>query len=121
MINELCEFLQTIGIETKLYRETDDGGVLSISVWAKPGSKVEKCSLGETGEIVLYFREKPIEGKANKAIAKSLGKILGVGAKNVEIDQGEKSRHKKILLYFAFTNDKNLSYYKSKFAIITGN
>lgn len=121
MISELNEFLHSLGVESKLYRKTEDGGVLSLSVWAKPGSKVEKCSLGETGEIVLYFREKPIEGKANKAIAKSLGKILGVGTKNVEIDQGEKSRHKKILLYFAFTNDKDLSYYKNKFANITGN
>ncbi len=121
MLNELNDYIASLGIHSAIYQKTEDGGILSFYVWAKPGSKVEKCLCNEQGQIILYFKEKPVEGKANKAIAKSLGKILGVGARHVEIDQGEKSRHKKILVYFAFTNDKDLSYYKTRFTKIIGN
>ncbi len=66
-----------------------------LDVRVKPGSKKESVKL-ENGVLVVKIREKPIEGKANKALVGKLAKILGIAKGCIKIISGEKSKSKRV-------------------------
>lgn len=66
-----------------------------LDVRVKPNSKKESIKL-ENGVLVIRVREKPVEGKANRAVVEKLAKKLGIAKSCIEIVGGEKSRNKRI-------------------------
>jgi len=66
-----------------------------LDVRVKPNSKRESIKL-ENGVLVIRVREKPTEGKANKAVLEKLAKRLGIAKSCIKIVSGEKSRNKRI-------------------------
>ncbi len=66
-----------------------------FDVKVKPNSKRESIGF-ENGMIVVKIREKPIEGKANKALIEKLAKALGVAKSCIQIVGGEKSKNKRV-------------------------
>ncbi len=66
-----------------------------FDVKVKPNSKKESIGF-ENGMIVVKIRERPIEGKANKALIEKLAKALGVAKSCIQIVGGEKSKNKRV-------------------------
>jgi len=67
------------------------------TVRVKPGSK--KGPLIETdkyGELVVYVRERAMDGKANEAVIKLLAKHFGVAKSKIQFTLGHTSRTKTI-------------------------
>jgi uncharacterized protein len=66
-------------------------------VLVKPGSKKGPLiEQGEDGQIVVYVRERAIDGSANQAVAKLLAGYLEVPKSSVSIKRGLASKHKII-------------------------
>lgn len=97
---------------------SESGFLIEFNVQAKPGSKIEKMSVNETGDLVIQIRSRPVEGEANKAIIESISDLLGTPKSNIEIIRGDKSKNKRIKLLVEFTANKKESYYKEKFSAI---
>ncbi len=66
-----------------------------IQLKVKPNSKHESIVF-ENGLLTLKIREKPVEGKANKAVIEKLSKLFGVAKSCIEIVSGEKSKEKRV-------------------------
>lgn len=68
--------------------------ILHITV--KPGSRKDDFIVEADGAIKVKIKEQPLEGKANKYLAKYLSEIFGVPQSRIEILKGENNPHKKI-------------------------
>jgi uncharacterized protein (TIGR00251 family) len=79
-------------VENMKIGEVKEGAVLEVFV--KPRSKEFKIAV-ENGEIVIFCREEPVKGKANKEIIKELSRLFG---KKVELVSGFSSRQKRLLV-----------------------
>ena len=66
-----------------------------FDVKVKPNSKKEFIGF-ENGMIVVKIKERPTEGKANKALIEKLAKALGVAKSCIQIISGEKSKSKRV-------------------------
>lgn len=109
----LISHLENSGIEIFKPKVGKDELNFGIKVWAKPGSKLEKISIGQEGELIVHIKEKPVEGKANKALLKALSRWFGPAASQIELDKGGKSRFKRFNLRYVFTEAKGVDYYIS--------
>lgn len=91
-------------------------GVINIvlNISAKPGSKVQKLSKNTDGELIVHLRERPIEGQANQALIEFFSKTFGCAKKNIHIDKGLKSKHKKIFIQLESSMNKDLGFYFKK-------
>ena len=69
---------------------------MQISVRVKPGSS--KGPLVESGAdgLVVYLRERAVDGAANEALIQVLAKHFGVAKRQVEITSGHAARIKRI-------------------------
>lgn len=116
----LSEHFLKLGIQAVLCSECVDKCLIKIVVRAKPGSKREKISIGDSGEIVMAFAVRPVEGAANKAIVKILAQNLGLSASSILLERGEKSKSKVFEVSYFFTEHKNITYYKKKLSYMFG-
>lgn len=64
------------------------------SVQVKPGSKKDPLVMETPDGLVVYLREKPIDGEANTALVKLLSKHFGVTKSQISIKRGDHSRSK---------------------------
>ena len=71
----------------------DERGELALRV--VPGAKVEKAAI-ENGQLKLWTRTAPEDGKANKAILKQLAALLQIAARDIELVSGATSRDKRV-------------------------
>jgi hypothetical protein len=72
--------------------ETKEGATLEV--FAKPKSRVFKVVI-EADEIVVFCREEPIEGRANKEMMTELSKLFH---RKVELVSGFSSRQKRFFV-----------------------
>lgn len=91
-----------------------------LDIWAKPGSKVEKSVIGENGELILYIKERPVEGAANKGLIKVLSKLLSTPKSSIELKRGDKSKFKRFSFQLTFTDRKNFDYYLEQISNLAG-
>ena len=66
------------------------------SVTVKPGSKKGPLVIANGDNLVVYLREKPIDGAANTALLKLLSAYFKVPKTCIEIKTGHTSRNKRI-------------------------
>lgn len=107
----LSESLILEGFRCESITLGQDCEVISFIIQAKTGVKISKICKNVNGDIVVYTRQRPVDGKANKDIQEYLSNVFGVPKSCIEIDKGEKSKSKKIVVYFQFTKDKTMGYY----------
>lgn len=67
---------------------------MKISVRVKPNAKGEKIEKIGENNFLLWVKEKPQEGKANKAVIKVLSEYFGVPQSEVVLLKGQSSREK---------------------------
>lgn len=70
---------------------------MKIQVKIKPNSKME--GVLQEGELyVVHVHERPVEGKANRALVRVLAEHFRVPQSEVSIVHGQKSRTKTVLI-----------------------
>ena len=74
------------------FQKTSDGIVLDLYV--RPNSKEFKIE-SQIDELVVFCRETPVKGRANRELIKELSKIFN---RRVEIVSGFTSRQKKVFI-----------------------
>jgi uncharacterized protein len=67
---------------------------MRISVKVKPNAKQEKIEKVTESHFLVWIKEKPQEGKANKAAIKVLSQYFGVPQSRVILLKGQSSREK---------------------------
>jgi uncharacterized protein (TIGR00251 family) len=75
-------------------RETDAG--LSLRVRVQPRASRDALSGEREGVLVVRLTAPPVEGAANEALARFLGKTLGVAPSAVRVVSGTKGRNKVV-------------------------
>lgn len=71
---------------------------MNISVIAHPNSKRSRVEKDLLGQLHVYVREPPLEGKANKAVAEALSEYFDVPKSKVILKSGEKSKNKLFII-----------------------
>ena len=111
-------FIQEVnrmGLEVFRITEDKDGSLsFSFNVMAKPSSKKERLFLDSEGRLVVSLTARPVDGEANKALLKTLGKLLGISSSKIMLEKGTKSKIKQFRVRFAFTDRKGEDYYLKK-------
>jgi uncharacterized protein (TIGR00251 family) len=78
-----------------------------LNIHVIPGSKLNQISgFMENGLLKIKIKAKPIEGKANKELIKTLARILAIKESEIEISSGQNSRNKKVIV--RGINERNL-------------
>jgi len=67
---------------------------MKISVKVKPNAKQERIEKIDENNFSVWVKEKPQEGKANKAVIKILSDYFGVAKSDVILLKGQTSRQK---------------------------
>jgi len=68
-----------------------------VRIRVKPGSsKGPLIEAGEDGELVVYVRERAVDGAANTAVVRVVAEHLGVPKSRVSIRRGHTSRQKTL-------------------------
>ena len=67
-----------------------------IAVQVKPGSsKGPLVEAGDDGTLIVYVRERAVDGKATEAVVRLLAEHFGVAKSHVELVSGATSRLKR--------------------------
>ncbi|MEN9946851.1 MAG: putative YggU family [Pseudomonadota bacterium] len=82
------------------YQKSEHGLILELYIQAN--ARVLHFSEIYEGKLKLKVNLPPVDGKANSAIIKFISQNLKVGKSSIEIIQGTKSRHKRVLIYGDF-------------------
>jgi hypothetical protein len=78
------------------YRRNAD--VLTLTLHVQPGAKRSEIA-GLHGEALkIRLAAPPIEGRANEALLKFIAGLFDVPLRQVELRQGEQSRHKVVAI-----------------------
>lgn len=85
-----------------------------VEVWAKPGAKVEKIGIAQSGQLIVSTNAPPEDGKANEGIRKVMAKKFGVSKASIELSSGHQSKFKKMAITFVFDHNKDIEYYLGK-------
>jgi uncharacterized protein (TIGR00251 family) len=73
---------------------------MKIYVKVKTGSKEEKVEKIDESHFVVFVKQKPIRGSANKAVIKALADYFKIKPYNIVIISGLKSRTKTLDIDF---------------------
>ena len=76
------------------YRNTDNGTLLTLHV--QPGAKTTSVAGLHGDALKIRLAAPPIEGRANEALLRFIADFFKVPLRNVELKQGEQSRHKRV-------------------------
>lgn len=113
-MQKIIDFFQSRDIQVRLDHQKEDQLIIVLPIFGKPGSKVEKLAVDESGNIKVFIKERAVDGAANKGLLKFLSKKFGLSQSSMILDKGQKSKIKKIKMSFSFTKEKDVSYYLKK-------
>lgn len=65
-------------------------------VTVKPNSKKGPLVVAENNKLIVYLREKPVDGEANVALIKLLSKHFRVAKSCIVIKSGTRGRQKRV-------------------------
>jgi len=65
-------------------------------ITVKPNSKKGPLIVATDNQLIVYLREKPIDGEANVALVKHLAKYFGVSKSRINIKTGARGRQKLV-------------------------
>ncbi len=69
---------------------------MKYSVTVKPGSKKGPLVIQQNNDLIVYLRERPVEGKANIALVQLLAEHFNVAKTSIKIKTGTRGRQKII-------------------------
>ncbi|KAJ6662832.1 hypothetical protein lerEdw1_011036 [Lerista edwardsae] len=87
---------------------TDKNGCVTISIHAKPGSKLNAITDLTVEAVGVAIAAPPSEGEANAELCRFLSKVLEVKKSEVVLEKGGKSREKIVKILAPVTADEVL-------------
>ena len=69
---------------------------MKLFIFAKPGAKEDSVKKINDTHFVVTVREPPIQGRANKAIIKTLAEFLGISPSRLNMVLGHTNKQKVI-------------------------
>lgn len=115
MEGAIFDTLKKFSFEPQIIKSDKSHLIIGLTILAKPSSKLEKISPGPKGEMIVHTKAKPVDGAANIGIVKLLSKVFGLPQNNIAFKSGEKSKTKKLILTFIFSDTKDESFFREKF------
>lgn len=76
------------------YRVSED--TITLTLHVQPGAKKNEVAGLYGDALKLKLAAPPLEGRANEALLKYIAGLFGVPVRQVELRQGEQSRHKVV-------------------------
>ena len=67
---------------------------MELKVIVHPNSKKPRIEKDLFGQMHIYVKEPPLDGRANKAVKESLAEYFKVSKSQVSLVRGEKNKHK---------------------------
>ena len=67
---------------------------MKLVIFAHPNSKKPRVEKDLFGNLHIYVKEPPLEGKANQAVRGALSEHLKIPKSQIELVRGEKSKQK---------------------------
>jgi uncharacterized protein len=116
MERTILDTLKGFSFNPKIIKSDKSYLIIELAVLAKPSSKWDKIVPGPNGEMVIHIKAKPVDGAANLGIIKFLSRIFGIPQNNLEFKSGEKSKNKKLIITFIFSDTKKESFFSEKFS-----
>ena len=88
------------------YRQNDN--CITLTLHVQPGAK-KTAVAGLHGEALkIRLAAPPVEGRANEALLRFIADTFKVPLRNVELKQGEQSRHKRVEIHGSQFNPDSL-------------
>lgn len=72
------------------------GATLILYLRVQPGAKVEQAETVHDGRIKVKTTAPPVDGRANKALARWLAREFGVARREIELIRGAAARDKDV-------------------------
>jgi len=69
---------------------------MRINIKARPNFKEEKVEKISDTDFIVYVKEPPVQGKANRAIVNALAEYFGIASTRIKIVSGWTSRQKVV-------------------------
>lgn len=71
-----------------------------LEIRVKPNSKRNKVggTVGDPPRLIVAVQAPAVDGKANEAVVKEVGKAFGVKARDISIVHGELGRDKRLVI-----------------------
>ena len=73
-----------------------NGEIVTLTLHVQPGAKKNEIAGLYGDALKLKLAAAPVEGRANEALLKYIAGLFGVPVRQVELRQGEQSRHKVV-------------------------
>ncbi|HET6226267.1 MAG TPA: DUF167 domain-containing protein [Bacteroidia bacterium] len=73
--------------------------MIRIAVQVKPNASKDEIQMDESGNLLIKIKEVPADGAANAYLLKFLSKAWEIPKSSIELEKGETSRFKKLLLH----------------------
>ena len=75
-----------------------DSGLITLKIYVQPGAKRTEIAGLFGKELKIRLLSPPLDGRANEALLKFIAMLFQVPLRQVRLKQGDKSRHKVILV-----------------------
>ena len=90
------------------YRRDAKKGCLVLTVHIQPGARATRVVGPHAEALKIQINVAPIEGQANAALVKYLGRAFKVPAAQVIVKQGSQGRHKVVEVYDSIVEPETL-------------
>jgi len=88
------------------YRSSGD--CITLTLHVQPGAKQTTVAGLHGAALKIRLSAPPIEGRANEALLRFIADFFKVPLRNVELKQGEQSRHKRVEIRGSLINPDSL-------------
>ena len=88
------------------YRSSGD--CITLTLHVQPGAKQTTVAGLHGDALKIRLSAPPIEGRANEALLRFIADFFEVPLRNVELKQGEQSRHKRVEVRGSLINPDSL-------------
>lgn len=85
-----------------------EGDAITLVLHVQPGARRSEVAGLHGAALKIRLAAPPIEGRANEALLRFIADRFQVPLRNVEIIQGEQSRHKRIVVHGSALDPENL-------------
>lgn len=85
-----------------------DSEAITLVLYVQPGAKRSEVAGLHGAALKVRLAAPPIEGRANEALLRFIADRFRVPLRNVEIIQGEQSRHKRVVVHGSALDPENL-------------
>lgn len=86
----------------------NSGDCITLTLHVQPGAKQTTVAGLHGDALKIRLSAPPIEGRANEALLRFIADFFKVPLRNVELKQGEQSRHKRVEVRGSLINPDTL-------------